>query len=264
VPRSGGLTAQTWRARDCVRNAYEGQRTRWLSRLSGAAYEEATRPAERHVELQRGLGVLGFLPSAVQANGVYGAPTRNAVMAWQSGHGRTATGFIGEDDARAIQREASNAVDPNHLPRLAPPGPRDEIPLSRRKGIFVVPGLINETITLGFILDSGAADVQIPIDVVMTLACAGTISDGDFVGTQTYTMADGSTLKGDQFMLRQLRLGTHAVRNVLASIGPPKGDLLLGQSFLSRFGTWAIDNARSVLILQAANAEQPGLSGAPR
>ena len=98
----------------------------------------------------------------------------------------------------------------------------------------------------------------------MTLACAGTISDGDFVGTQTYTMADGSTLKGDQFMLRQLRLGTHAVRNVLASIGPPKGDLLLGQSFLSRFGTWAIDNARSVLILQAANAEQPGLSGAPR
>jgi predicted aspartyl protease len=136
--------------------------------------------------------------------------------------------------------------------------------MSRRKGIFVVPARINETITLGFILDSGAADVQVPVDVVMTLARAGTISESDFHGTQTYTMADGSTLKGDQFMLRELRLGTHAVQNVLASIGPPKGDLLLGQSFLSRFGAWAIDNARSVLILQSPAAGLPTLSGAQR
>jgi predicted aspartyl protease len=130
------------------------------------------------------------------------------------------------------------------------PSLQDEIPMSRRKGIFVVPARINETITLGFILDSGATDVQIPADVVMTLARAGTISDSDFRGTQTYTLADGSTLRRDQFMLRELRLGAHAVQNVLASIGPPKGDLLLGQSFLSRFGAWAIDNARNVLILQ--------------
>lgn len=57
-------------------------------------------------------------------------------------------------------------------------------------------------------------------------------------------------------MLRELRLGTHTVRNVLASIGPPKGELLLGQSFLSRCGTWAIDNARNLLILQSPNADR--------
>jgi hypothetical protein len=117
-------------------------------------------------------------------------------MAWQAGRGRAATGFIGEADARVIQREALRGFDTAPTPRLTPPSPQDEIPLSRRKGIFVVPGLINETITLGFILDSGAADVQIPVDVVMTLARAGTISDSDFLGTQTYTMADGTTLGG--------------------------------------------------------------------
>jgi hypothetical protein len=71
-------------------------------------------------------------------------------------------------------------------------------------------------------------------------------------------MADGSTQKGEQFMLRELRLGTHVVRNVLASIGAPESGLLLGQSLLSRFGTWAIDNARNVLILQSPNVEQAG------
>jgi uncharacterized protein YecT (DUF1311 family) len=40
MPRSGGLTTQLWQARDCVRDAYKGQRNGWLSRLSGPAYEE--------------------------------------------------------------------------------------------------------------------------------------------------------------------------------------------------------------------------------
>jgi predicted aspartyl protease len=123
--------------------------------------------------------------------------------------------------------------------------------LTREGKLFVVPARINDAITLPFILDSGASDVQIPVDVVTTLARAGTISDSDLRETQTCTLADGSTVRCDELMLRELRLGNHIVRNVVASIGPPKGDLLLGQSFLSRFGVWAIDNARRVLILES-------------
>lgn len=121
---------------------------------------------------------------------------------------------------------------------------------------MIAPVLINGTITLGFVLGSGAADVQIPLDVARTLGRAGTISDSDFVGTQTYKIADGSRQESEEFMLRELRLGDHVVRNVLASIVPPESSLLLGQSLLSRFGAWAIDNARNVLILQRPNAEQ--------
>ncbi len=51
---------------------------------------------------------------------------------------------------------------------------------------FVVPVTINGQITLDFIVDSGAADVNIPADVVMTLIRTGTITDNDFLGKETY------------------------------------------------------------------------------
>lgn len=43
------------------------------------------------------------------------------------------------------------------------------VPLQRKGGTFVVPILINKRITLDFVVDSGAADVSIPADVVLTL-----------------------------------------------------------------------------------------------
>jgi gag-polyprotein putative aspartyl protease/Putative peptidoglycan binding domain len=265
VPRAGGLTPQVWQARNCIKSAYDGQRVRWIARLSGPAFEEATRPAERHVLLQRGLGMLGFLPPAIRADGVYGAPTRYAIMAWQTGHGRTATGFLGEADAQAIEREALRGPEMAPVPPREPPGARDEIPLRPYGKLSVVPVRINDAITLQFILDSGASDVQIPADVAMTLARAGTIFESDILANQTCTLADGSEVKCEACMLRELRLGNHVVKNVTASIGSPKGELLLGQSFLSRFGAWTIDNARSVLVLHSPNgAAQSNLYGAQR
>jgi hypothetical protein len=102
MPRSGGLTTEAWEAHDCIKGSYEEQRNEWLSRLSGSAYEEATQPAERHLALQEDLAALGFLSSATLVKGAYTAETRNAIIAWQTGRGRTATGFLGEADARAV------------------------------------------------------------------------------------------------------------------------------------------------------------------
>jgi hypothetical protein len=70
--------------------------------------------------------------------------------------------------------------------------------------VYVVPVRINRAITLHFIVDSGAADVNIPFDVALTLARAGTISDSDFIGDQAYRIGDGSTLRNKRFMLREL------------------------------------------------------------
>ena len=264
MPRSGGLTPQVRQARDCVRGSYEGQRNRWLSRLSGPAYEEAVRPAERHLALQQGLEALGFLSGPTQSNGAYAEETRNAIIAWQTERGRAATGLLGELDAREVEREATGRAEPKPAPPPEKPGRRDEIPLGREGKLFVVAARINDAITLRFILDSGASDVQIPIDVAMTLDRAGTISNSDLLGTQTCTLADGSEVRCDGLMLRELRLGNRVVRNVVASIGPAKSDLLLGQSFLSRFGVWAIDNTRQVLILQSPDGDQRDVRGAQR
>jgi peptidoglycan hydrolase-like protein with peptidoglycan-binding domain len=213
--------------------------------------------------LQRSLETLGFLPDAARIAGVYGAEERSAIIAWQTQHGRAPTGLLGEADARSLEREA-----PETTPALTPPtkalGPREEIPLSPSGNVLLVPVRINGAITLPFILDSGAADVQIPADVAGTLRRAGTISEEDFIGSQVYVLADGSKLSGEQFKLRELKLGDHLVHNVVASTGPAKGDLLLGQSFLSRFGTWAIDNRRRVLILQSPDQDQRTIGSAQR
>ena len=116
----------------------------------------------------------------------------------------------------------------------------------------MAPVRINRAITLDFIVDSGAADVLIPVDVAMTLTRAGTIAEGDFIGDQEYRLGDGSTLRSTRFILRELNVGNKVLQNVVASIGSVKGEPLLGQSFLARFGSWSIDNNRHVLVLGQA------------
>ena len=49
-------------------------------------------------------------------------------------------------------------------------------------GTFTVPVSTNNRITLNFVLDSGAADVSIPADVVPRLMRTGTLSAADFLG----------------------------------------------------------------------------------
>jgi predicted aspartyl protease len=115
-----------------------------------------------------------------------------------------------------------------------------------------VPVLVNDAISLKFILDSGAADVSVPRDVVLTLLRTGTVTPRDFIGQETYVLADGSKLPSAQFSLRSLKIGAHVIRNVTANVAPVEADLLLGQSFLSRLPAWTIDNRRSALVLSTA------------
>jgi predicted aspartyl protease len=123
------------------------------------------------------------------------------------------------------------------------------IPVKAQGGTFVVPVLINKTITLNFVIDSGAADVSIPADVVLTLVRSGTLQRSDFIGTQTYRLADGSTVPSTTFRIRSLTMNNLVIENVTGSVANVKGDLLLGQSFLSRFKSWSIDNGRQALVL---------------
>ena len=72
----------------------------------------------------------------------------------------------------------------------------------------------------------------------------------DFIGTKTYRLADGSTVPSTTFRVRSLTIGNSIViENVTGNIAPVRGHLLLGQSFLSRFKSWSIDNAKQALVL---------------
>jgi hypothetical protein len=65
-------------------------------------------------------------------------------------------------------------------------------------------------------------------------------------------MADGSTVPSQRFVIRSLKVGDKTLENVVGSIAPVAGGLLLGQSFLRRFDTWSIDNHIQALILRSS------------
>jgi predicted aspartyl protease len=127
--------------------------------------------------------------------------------------------------------------------------PAISVQMRTKGGTYVVPVLINNAITLDFVVDSGAADVSIPADVVLTLMRTGTINEADFFGKRTYVLADGSEVPSRVFRIRSLKVGSKILNDVSGSVAPVQGSLLLGQSFLSSFKSWSIENERALLLL---------------
>jgi predicted aspartyl protease len=146
------------------------------------------------------------------------------------------------------KRAHQQTVLPKGAPQ--PKGGASEISLQDLNGVFTIPVLINGALTLNFTIDSGASDVSIPADVVLTLIRTGTLRDTDFLGRKTYRLADGSTVPSQTFRIRSLRIGDREIENVVGSVASVEGSLLLGQSFLSRFRSWSINNQRHVLVLE--------------
>lgn len=132
---------------------------------------------------------------------------------------------------------------------LSSPATSSDIFLKKEGGIYTLPVKINRVITLDFILDSGASEVCIPADVAMTLLRAHTIEETDFLPGKSYTLADGSVVRSQRFLIRELEMDGIKMSNVPAMISPVQGDLLLGQSFLQRLDSWTIDNQRHALVV---------------
>ena len=124
-----------------------------------------------------------------------------------------------------------------------------EISLERANGALYVPVMIDNTVTLKFIVDSGASDVTISSDVAQTLTRAGKLSGRDYLGHGEFILADGSHVPSQLFVIRSLKVGDRELHDVTAVITNSHGSLLLGQSFLRRFKSWSIDNRRGMLVL---------------
>jgi clan AA aspartic protease (TIGR02281 family) len=122
--------------------------------------------------------------------------------------------------------------------------------LASKSGILVAPAVLNNSIKADFIVDSGASDVSISAELYSTMVKSGAITEADITGSRQYVNASGETSRATTFILRSLKVGHVEVSRVEASVGPFKAPLLLGESFLKRFKSWSIDNARQELVLQ--------------
>ena len=152
--------------------------------------------------------------------------------------------------SKGVANPTPTEVSLNPTPTEAPSNPtRVEIPLRSTGGIFVVPASINGAVPANFIVDSGAADVSVPADVVRSLVRSGAVDKSDFTGKQTYVLADGSTVPASTFIIRSLKVGDIVIENVKGSVAPAGATGLLGQTFLQRFKWWSMNNNKHVLIL---------------
>lgn len=138
----------------------------------------------------------------------------------------------------------------------------ESIPLRREGGVLVLPVQVNDRITLDFTIDSGAADVVIPADVFSTLSRTGTITSKDMMASQVYELADGSRQEARRFRIRKLKIGNLELRNIVGSVTPAGGTLLLGQSFLSHLPSWSIDNRHGLLVIADAGSHGESQSSA--
>lgn len=117
-------------------------------------------------------------------------------------------------------------------------------------GVYKIPVTINGIIPVAFVVDSGASDVVIPSDVVSVMLRTGTLTSGDFTGTKTYKLANGSAVPSNTFRIKSIKVGNQIVENIDASMTGPDGVLLLGQSFLRKFRKWSINNKNHTLELE--------------
>jgi len=98
---------------NCVKIAYGNKRAEWLTRITktgGPAQQEASRPIEQHIALQRKLQELGIYAPEAKVDGVYGEAMRDAITIWQTVNNRPKTGFISDDDAVEIMAAKPPAV----------------------------------------------------------------------------------------------------------------------------------------------------------
>lgn len=99
-----------------------------------------------------------------------------------------------------------------------------------------------------FLLDTGASDLVISGKLEQELLDQGKITADSYIGKETYTLADNSTVMCDVVILNNVQIGGFTVNNVEAAI-MKDGGMLLGTSFLNMFLSWEIDKDSNKLML---------------
>src|SRR5262249_37086260 len=85
-------------------------------------------------------------------------------------------------------------------------GAGHEIALTRDRGVYRVSVTMDGWLARPFIVDSGAADVQISADVFLLLYPRGAPSPR-FLPGGAYRLADGSVVRSRRFLIGSLRIG---------------------------------------------------------
>ena len=137
----------------------------------------------------------------------------------------------------------------------------EEIHVKKSGGIYWIPVEVNGVITVDFAIDSGAADVSVPMELFQMLKRTGTIQPPDMLPKGKVKIADGSVQDTDRFLIRKLKIGNTTLNNVKASTTAVGGPMLLGQSVLEKLPGWRLDATRELLVFNEAKKAAPVTTG---
>jgi len=131
------------------------------------------------------------------------------------------------------------------------PNPKEtRIKMVEDKGVRYVPMKINGQ-ELSFVFDTGASSICISTLEAAILVKNGLLSEDNIIGQQGYIDANGRFSVGTVINLDSVQIGNRKLENVEATIiENPRAECLLGQTVLSRFGKYTIDNEKNEIVFE--------------
>jgi len=122
------------------------------------------------------------------------------------------------------------------------------IKMTENNGVRHIPVKINGQ-ELNFVFDTGAASICISTLEAIVLVKNGLLSKDDIIGQEGMIDATGGFSVNTKINLRKVAIGDKELYNVEAVvIENPGAVCLLGQTVLSRFGKYTIDNQNNEII----------------
>jgi clan AA aspartic protease (TIGR02281 family) len=124
------------------------------------------------------------------------------------------------------------------------------VKMREENGVRYIPMKINGQ-ELDFVFDTGASSICISTLEAAILAKNGLLSENDVIGEQGFVDATGRFSVGTKINLKTVKIGDRELNNVEATIiENPGAECLLGQTVLSRFGTYKIDNTKKEIVFE--------------
>lgn len=127
----------------------------------------------------------------------------------------------------------------------------NRIKMRIQNDVYYVPVEINNVLKIEFILDTGASELFLSPEIAATLLRTNTLSEQDFIGNTVYRFANGKTESCRRYKLKSVRIGNITIKDVSCAIANNIiGDMLLGQSFLSKLGNFEINYSTNEIIIK--------------
>ncbi|GHT39890.1 hypothetical protein AGMMS49965_07210 [Bacteroidia bacterium] len=124
------------------------------------------------------------------------------------------------------------------------------VKMHEKNGVRYIPMKINGQ-ELDFVFDTGASSICISLLEARILVKNGLLSNDDVIGEEQFRDATGRLSVGTKINLNTVKIGDKELYNVEATIIDNYGaPCLLGQTVLSRFGTYKIDNAKQEIVFE--------------